>query len=811
LATASGVRWLGWLGPQGGLLIEGPATPLPRVQVQDDRQFGMAAYEFQLYAPVGARLEPGQPVELAFRLAPASSASLAAAEQRLRQLSGPLAMNQPLVIRAVSLDKATVPRYGRLELSIDLQATYDNPFDPEQIDVTAAFLAPSGRELTVPGFLYRPYARSRAGNSERLVPSGPPSWRVRFAPTEVGEYRFQVTARDRSGHRSSVPATFQVTAGNAPGYVRVSPDDPMYFAHDDGSPYFALGANVCWPGSAGTYDYDEWFPRYAAAGGNYARLWLGPFDVFTLERQAAASRDDTGLGRYDLANAWRLDYVLELAERQGLKLMYCLESFNALRSRPQYNYWHLNPYNAANGGPLATPEAFFTDEQARRVFKQRLRYLVARWGYSPNLLAWEFWNEVDIIDKYVSSEVVRWHEEMSRYLREIDPWKHLQTTSYAGSAGDPAVDRLPEMDYSQTHRYGPRDMGADLPGWSARKRAYGKPHYVGEFGLDAGGSGSERDPDGLSWHNGLWASVMAGDAGAGMLWWWDSYIHPRNLYYHLAALAAFTQGIDWPRQGFAPAAARVEFVTRPTQPIYEDLVLTPSAASWSPSPANQPVSFSLPRSGPLPDLTNLSGLLHGLKNHRDKHNPATFALDVARPSTFQVSVNGVSGHGGAALLIRLDGQEVLTREFADPDGLAKTDTLRQYDGKYSIDLPAGPHTVVVENTGADWFYVGYTVTGYREVWEPRLRATALAGKELVLAWVQHRDSTWSRRADGVEPGPIAGARLVLPALSGAWTAELWDTFTGQVINRLPIGAAEGASEVALPPIERDLAVKIRRR
>ena len=37
---------------------------------------------------------------------------------------------------------------------------------------------------------------------------------------------------------------------------------------------------------------------------------------------------------------------------------------------------------------------FFTDEGAMNDYKMRLRYLVARYGYSTSVFAWEFFNEV---------------------------------------------------------------------------------------------------------------------------------------------------------------------------------------------------------------------------------------------------------------------------------------------------------------------------------------------------------------------------------------------------------------------------------
>ena len=63
-------------------------------------------------------------------------------------------------------------------------------------------------------------------------------------------------------------------------------------------------------------------------------------------------------------------------------------------------------------------------------------------------------DEFSTFEKYVSEDVAAWHRDMGRYLRSIDPYNHLITTSWAGIKGDPAVDGLPEMDYIQSHQYG---------------------------------------------------------------------------------------------------------------------------------------------------------------------------------------------------------------------------------------------------------------------------------------------------------------------------------------------------------------------
>ena len=66
----------------------------------------------------------------------------------------PAATEQPAPqILAVEPSSMEVARYEKLELAVALKATYDNPYDVRQVDLTAVFTGPDGREWLVPGFL----------------------------------------------------------------------------------------------------------------------------------------------------------------------------------------------------------------------------------------------------------------------------------------------------------------------------------------------------------------------------------------------------------------------------------------------------------------------------------------------------------------------------------------------------------------------------------------------------------------------------------------------------------------------------------
>jgi hypothetical protein len=119
------------------------------------------------------------------------------------------------------------------------------------------------------------------------------------------------------------------------------------------------------------------------AGGNFIRIWMCSWNC-ALE-WAKESRGENrngnyyGVGIYSLDNAWKLDTILDLAERKGVSVMLCLGTYGEFNDGGFFNegQWRANPYNATNGGPCLKPDDFWTNI-ARRLYQQRLRYLAAR-------------------------------------------------------------------------------------------------------------------------------------------------------------------------------------------------------------------------------------------------------------------------------------------------------------------------------------------------------------------------------------------------------------------------------------------------
>src|SRR5208283_4060518 len=107
------------------------------------------------------------------------------------------------------------------------------------------------------------------------------------------------------------------------GFPHVSADK-RYFQYDDNTQFIPVGEDVGWGDSGdsyggGTFDYDQWIPKMAAQGANFARYWMCPW-YHEIEWTPGALGDYTDF----MNEAWQLDYDLELARTHGVVVEVCL-------------------------------------------------------------------------------------------------------------------------------------------------------------------------------------------------------------------------------------------------------------------------------------------------------------------------------------------------------------------------------------------------------------------------------------------------------------------------------------------------------
>src|ERR1700693_1743504 len=122
-------------------------------------------------------------------------------------------------------------------------------------------------------------------------------------------------------------ATLPALADPADAYVRVSPRDHRYLELTDGTPYIPIGLNMIAPPNinkgedAALAGMDEWLTKLSSNGGNYIRVWLSsPFWAVEHEKS----------GVYDEARARRIDKLLEMCRRHGIRVKFTMEHFRSI-------------------------------------------------------------------------------------------------------------------------------------------------------------------------------------------------------------------------------------------------------------------------------------------------------------------------------------------------------------------------------------------------------------------------------------------------------------------------------------------------
>jgi hypothetical protein len=390
-----------------------------------------------------------------------------------------------------------IPLYGIFERTFRWPSSgYANPW--EQASLTLTFISPDGVRTRVGGFYF-----------------GSNTWKARFAPGRPGRWRWSATLDD-GDRRKAFSGVFTVAGVAGHGFVRRSPYNRFRWIFSDGSPYYPIGINDCFrdDNDSGT-----------------------PFDDFELDTKKtglatylAAHRRGLNLFRWSVDNcAFGLDrsiapqgnIYLEREGRWGDKFVRLLRSHGF---RVYMSIFGFNP-------PFATSA---TPEQLAAV-KRYVKYVVDRYGAYVDY--WELMNE--------ARASTDWYNEVARYLRSVDPYRHPIGTSW--ERPDLAV-----IDVNAPHWYEKEaEEESDSRTWSlfAGWKAAGKPVIVGE----QGNSGQNWDE-----HSALRMRLRAWTAffAEGTLIFWNTsrtksyrsvaaniYLGPEERRY-LRVLQRFTRGFD---------------------------------------------------------------------------------------------------------------------------------------------------------------------------------------------------------------------------------------------------------------------------
>lgn len=407
-----------------------------------------------------------------------------------------------------------------------------NPFDPAQIRVLATITRPNGTSIEVEGYWYQEYAIVNVNGQRSTKKVADPYWRISFSSIIPGTYSLTIQSEVNGVKQAPISHTVLT---NYSTQAKVITSGKSFLR--DSKPFVPIAYNIAWANRFEELEkYDQWFSKASKAGVNVARVWMAAWSM-------GIEWTDTGLGDYSkrMDRAWILDQVFEIAAKYNVGIDLVLLNHGAFSTTTNPE-WYSNPYSASNGGPLAGPGEFATNEIAWKFWERRLRYIVARYGAYPSLFTWEWWNEVNFTP-ITSSDLTAWIKKSNSVLDQWDPYNTLTTTSWSSAA---SMQNWDNLDYAVTHVYDPSDpiKSLTVQADALRGAVANKPILVGEMGSGTLTEDPFSDPKGLHLHNSQWAATFVGFAGPASYWWWDIYVDPLELWNHTAGLAKLTKDLD---------------------------------------------------------------------------------------------------------------------------------------------------------------------------------------------------------------------------------------------------------------------------
>jgi hypothetical protein len=693
-------------------------------------------------------------------------------------------------ISNISQNASNIGRYQKYELTFTLSRTYTNPFDPCEADVTATFHKPDGTDVNIPGFYYRAYTVS-GSNPERYTTAGAISWKARFAPSMPGGYTCDITVKDVDGTATATNAgSFTCQESGKKGFIRVDQNNHDFMKYANGDTRLNIGENIGWNGG-GIYGWDNYLKKLHNAGANWVRLWschYGSDMGVALEWRPGlwGTTYFQGAGKPSLQTSLRMDKYVEIAEQNDIAIQFCLQHHGQFSTSTNPD-WNDNPYNINAGGWLNNPAQYFTDPCARKLTKNKYRYIVARWGYSPAIFAWELFNEVQFTNGWWDgnqTNVVNWHNEMSSYIRSIDNFKHPVTTSSHGS-GFENIWNLPDINIIQVHYYG-TDIIHTLEQTALGLADFNKPVIMGEFGIGTEGS-TQPEPyatqlkEGLEMHNGIWSSFLA--KSSAHLWWWDIYVDPCNLYGVFTPLAAYAANENLANFNLTRAQRAVSG----NEAYYANPGLFDF---WAVS--TQTVFYL--QGDYFPGMEHLSRWLHGSWQSALKSDP-NFHLNMPSAGALKIHVQEVAASGTNRIRVRVNGTEVFLQTFTN----GSTNFI------VTVSLSAGQQAVQIQNAGNDWFNISSYEFAPNNV--SLLDSIGLSSSQRAYIWIYDVNSQYGL----INHGTFHNEPVIVKGLEdGLYYIDIYSTRgDGGIIASDAASSVSGELTYTLPDFSKDIAVKVK--
>ncbi len=696
-----------------------------------------------------------------------------------------IAENPPLILQVQPV-KQSVGKFEVFELLIEAQTEVLNRFDFDSVMITANFQSPDGESIACDAFYYQHFISLPDG---LLEPTGSPHWRIRFTPHQIGNWQYTVKIEDVYGVDVTSAYIFDCLPSSHGGFVRPA-EGSTFLEDENGQTIFLVGENIAWANQVdGSDAMGYYLQQLHAHEMNFAKLMMTPWG-YQIEWGS------NGLKNYE--NRQRQAFLLDSIFRESGRLDIFLQLAFSIHNELNFGYsaedWTSNPYNVSQGGMCNEPYEFFGNDAARNAFKNRLRYLNARFGYATNLMGWELLSEADNFPWYsdYKSIIADWGNQMATFLKSIDQNDHLISVGFALTGSNPEVWEHSDIGFTQMHIY---DKVSDIEGDVFRQvgmysQKYSKPMVVGEFGLGHNGDSLVLwDPQGLAIHNALWTSALSGSPATIVPWFWENYIDFLQLYPLFTPVARYMENENLSDHNYLPIHFRTVSDTR------TDYVLSPKYTDLSArAPSRQ---FVLHATGQLiPAADSLTRNLYGpVSIFAGLRQPPEIEMFYEFP-TFLKVVTGAQAIA-STLQLTLDGSIILEEE-ASP-----------YT-EYLIEVPAGQHTLKLDNAGSGFFSV---LEISEIIWEntmPAIRAFGLQDSDNAFIWIHNRQHNWKFFYDyGVAPSMASGC-LKTDLGQGNFQLEWYNTSSGLIDSTVTLAAGAEGLEIIIESLTNDVALKIRK-
>jgi len=425
----------------------------------------------------------------------------------------------------------SVGLYDKFEAKLTIKATFVNPFDPEDIDISATFTSPSGKRWNIPAFYNYTFGTM---------------WKLRFSPDELGIWKYQVKVRDKSGEAVSAEKSFKTIRSKFKGPVRIA-QNKRYLEYKNGSPFFGVG--LWYNGRVTKENLDE----LKGKGVNFISNFITPLETM-----------GTGVGRYDQDICMRIDELFELCEEREILISLNLW-FHSFLSETVWGgsniRWHTNPYQQ-----ITSAKEFFRSSAAWKYQEKLYRYFIARWGYSRSLAIWFIVDEINGTDGWVSGDSVmagQWTKNVHAFFKANDPYNHPTTGTRSGGLKEFFHDGYQTTDIAAREIYeaqgfpitksGTVDSAVTHPlrlsylNYANQIKTiwdgYGKPVIIGETGWDHTFFEPGMPGYVAMHHNVLWVSLATGSAMTPFWWAFSGKLNDVIVSNQLLSIRKFTDNL----------------------------------------------------------------------------------------------------------------------------------------------------------------------------------------------------------------------------------------------------------------------------